>query len=271
MAELVNCAGEGLPLYLWGNMAEPGESAWEVGRRRAQREAGSFSYRNAVVVEADGRVVAALVGYPLPDAPEPIDYDRMPALFVPLQELENLAPRTWYVNVLATYAAYRGRGYGTRLLGIADQLAAATGRTGLSIIVSDANAGARRLYERCGYAEVAVRPMVKERWDESGRELGAPDQGRRRSGRHRVPVLDVADPAATAADRGTNEIAQDRWHHGRGAGPLRLAADGPPNDAGPRVRTPSGTLGRPKSEINLYEVPRASRSRRNGRQTGGLT
>ena len=27
------------------------------------------------------------------------------------------------------------------------------GRTGLSIIVSDANAGARRLYERCGYAE----------------------------------------------------------------------------------------------------------------------
>jgi hypothetical protein len=69
LAQLVNCAGEGLPLYLWGNMAEPGESAWEVGRRRAQREAGSFSYRNAVVVEADGRVVAALVGYPLPDAP----------------------------------------------------------------------------------------------------------------------------------------------------------------------------------------------------------
>jgi ribosomal protein S18 acetylase RimI-like enzyme len=149
-------------------MAEPGESAWEVGRRRAQREAGSFSYRNAVVVEADGRVVAALVGYPLPDAPEPIEYDRMPPLFVPLQELENLAPRTWYVNVLATYPAYRGRGYGTRLLGIADQLAAATGRTGLSIIVSDANAGARRLYERCGYVEVALRPMVKERWDGPG-------------------------------------------------------------------------------------------------------
>ena len=103
LAELVNLAGEGLPLYLWGQMAEPGESPWEVGRGRALREAGSFSYRNAVVAEADGRVVAGLVGYPLPDAPEPIDYDRMPALFVPLQELENLAPRTWYVNVLATY------------------------------------------------------------------------------------------------------------------------------------------------------------------------
>jgi ribosomal protein S18 acetylase RimI-like enzyme len=168
LAELINFAGEGLPLYLWTDMAEPGESPWEVGRRRALREVGSFSYRNAVVAEADGRAIASLVGYPLPDAPEPIDYDRMPPMFVPLQELENLAPRTWYVNVLATYPQYRGQGYGTRLLGIADRLAAATARTGLSIIVSDANAGARRLYERCGYRELATRPMVKERWENPG-------------------------------------------------------------------------------------------------------
>lgn len=168
LAELINFAGEGLPLYLWSEMAEPGESAWDVGRRRARRETGSFSYRNAVVAEADGRVVASLVGYALPEEPEPIDYDRMPAMFVPLQELENLAPRTWYVNVLAACADNRGRGYGTRLLGIAERQAAAAGSSGLSIIVSDANAGARRLYERCGYAEMARRPMVKERWQNPG-------------------------------------------------------------------------------------------------------
>ena len=168
LAALINFAGEGLPLYLWTNMAQPGESPWEVGRRRALREAGSFSYRNAVVAEVGGRTVASLVGDALPDAPEPIDYEQMPPIFVPLQELENLAPRTWYVNVLATYPEYRGLGYGTRLLGIADRLAAATGRTGLSIIVSDANAGARRLYERCGYYELAMRPMVKERWENVG-------------------------------------------------------------------------------------------------------
>lgn len=108
LAELIDFAGEGLPLYLWTNMAEPGESAWEVGRRRALREVGSFSYRNVVVVRVGGRVGASLVGYPLPDAPDPIDYDQMPPIFVPLQELENLAPRTWYVNVLATYPEYRG-------------------------------------------------------------------------------------------------------------------------------------------------------------------
>ena len=168
LAALVNLAGEGLPLYLWTSMAETGENAWDVGRSRALRETGSFSYRNATVAEVNGRVIAALIGYPLPDRPEPIDADRMPLMFVPLQELENLAPGTWYVNVLATFVEYRGRGYGSRLLGIAERLAAAAGRFGLSIIVSDANAGARRLYERCGCVEVAMRPLVKEGWENPG-------------------------------------------------------------------------------------------------------
>jgi len=38
----------------------------------------------------------------------------------------------------------------------------------MSIIVSDANSGARRLYQRAGYAEVATRPMVKEDWVNDG-------------------------------------------------------------------------------------------------------
>lgn len=168
LATLVNIAGEGLPLYLWGKMAEAGEDPWEVGRRRAERESGSFSFRNAIVAELDGRVVACLIGYPLPDVPEPIDRARMPAMFVPLQELENLAPGTWYVNVLAALAEYRGRGYGARLLGVAERLAATMHRSGLSIIVSDANSGARRLYARCGYVEAARRPMVKEAWANAG-------------------------------------------------------------------------------------------------------
>lgn len=169
LAELVNMAGEGLPLYLWSRMAEPGEDPWDVGRRRAGREEGSFSYRNAVVVEEEGEVISCLIGYPLPDEPEPIDYDTMPAMFVPLQELENLAPRTWYVNVLATYPTHRGKGHGARLLDIAERLAAETERARLSVIVSDANAGGRRLYERSGYREVATRPKVKDDWENPGK------------------------------------------------------------------------------------------------------
>ncbi len=168
LAELIDLAGEGMPSYLWAGMAEPGEGVWDVGRRRARREEGGFSYRNAAVLEEDGRVVACLIGYRLPDEPEPIDHERTPAMFVPLQELENLAPGTWYVNVLATYPEHRGSGYGTRLLELADRLATAAGSRGLSIIVSDANRAARRLYERRGCRVVAERVMVKERWENAG-------------------------------------------------------------------------------------------------------
>ena len=42
------------------------------------------------------------------------------------------------------------------------------GLRGTSLIVSDANRGARRLYERLGYEEVASRPMVKEQWRSDG-------------------------------------------------------------------------------------------------------
>jgi ribosomal protein S18 acetylase RimI-like enzyme len=173
LAELVNFAGDGLPLYLWEKMAAPGESAWEVGRRRARRDEGSFSYRNAVVVETEtavqATVMGCLIGYPEPEAPTPIDA-RMPAMFVPMQELENLAPASWYVNVLALYPQFRGQGWGARILGIADAIAARGGRPTLSVIVSDANTGARRLYQRCGYRETARRPMVKDDWQNPGRE-----------------------------------------------------------------------------------------------------
>jgi ribosomal protein S18 acetylase RimI-like enzyme len=170
LAELVHFASEGLAFYLWGKMAGPGGDPWAVGRERAQREQGAFSYRNAVVVEVEGQVAAGLIGYPLPDVPEPPPPDP-PAMFAPLNELEAMVPGTWYVNVLAAYPQHRGNGYGAALLGLAEQLARETGRRGLSIIVADTNFGARRLYQRCGYRERASRPMVKEGWQHPGRDF----------------------------------------------------------------------------------------------------
>ena len=167
LAELVQFASEGLALYLWTKMAGPGGDAWAIGRERAGRGTGGFSYHNSIVAVAEGRVAAGLIGYPLADQSEPMP-DNLPAMFAPLQELENLAPGTWYVNVLAAYPEHRAKGYGTALLAMADQLAAETGKRGLSIIVSDTNTGARKLYERCGYREVAKRKMVKEDWQHPG-------------------------------------------------------------------------------------------------------
>ena len=165
LAKLINYAGEGMPLYLWERMAEDGETAWDVGRRRARRTEGGFSFLNATIAETDGEVAGCLIGYALPEESEAIDYATMPPMFVPLQELENLAPATWYVNVLAVHPHLRGIGVGTALLKIAEQHAANKGCSGLSIIVADANEGARRLYERCGYVERASREMVKDDWE----------------------------------------------------------------------------------------------------------
>lgn len=168
LAELVNYAGEGMPLYLWSKLAAPGETAWEVGRRRAAREDGSFSYRNAIMIDQGGECAGCLIGYEIPVDPAPIGED-MPPMFVPLQELENLAPGTWYVNVLAVRPQFRGLGLGTKLLALADETGRSLGKPGMSVIVSDANPGAQRLYERCGYREAATRPMVKDDWQNEGR------------------------------------------------------------------------------------------------------
>jgi GNAT superfamily N-acetyltransferase len=131
LAELVNYAGEGLPLYLWTKLAEPGETAWDVGRRRAAREEGSFSYRNATIIEHDGRVAGSLIGYAIADDPEPIPSD-IPAMFWCLQELENLAPGTWYVNVLAVLPECRVLGLGSDLLRLADDTGRRLGKRGMS-------------------------------------------------------------------------------------------------------------------------------------------
>jgi ribosomal protein S18 acetylase RimI-like enzyme len=167
LAALVNFAGEGLPLYLWGKLAQSGQTAWDIGVQRASRDEGSFSYRNATIIEHDRQAAGCLIGYEIPDNPDPVVSD-MPPMFVPLQELENLAPATWYVNVLAVLPQYRNQGLGMQLLSFADKTGRTLGKRGMSVIVSDGNEGARRLYERSGYRFAATRPMVKEGWVNDG-------------------------------------------------------------------------------------------------------
>jgi ribosomal protein S18 acetylase RimI-like enzyme len=160
MARLVNLASEGLTAYLWARMAE-GEDPFTVGARRAARDEGAFSWRNAVIAEAGGAVAGLLVTYRIGNRPEPVD--DQPGMFQPLQMLENRALGTHYVNVLATYPAFRRRGVATRLLDAAERQAA--GASGLSLIVANANAPARRLYEGFGFAVAAEEAIMKEAWE----------------------------------------------------------------------------------------------------------
>ena len=163
LVRFINMAADDLPLHFWKKSAAPGVDPIAYGRERAARDTGSFSYRNAWLAEVDGEVAACLLGYPAADAPEPID-PGTPPIFVPLLELEALAPGSWYLNVLATYPQFRGKGLGSALLAKAEAVTRGFGRTTISLIAEDTHQEALRLYRAKGFTEVARRPVVKDDW-----------------------------------------------------------------------------------------------------------
>ncbi|MCY6382946.1 GNAT family N-acetyltransferase [Hoeflea prorocentri] len=166
LAQLVNIAGEGLPLVLWTSMAKADEDPWDLGASRARRTEGSFSWTNARIADIDGTVAGAIITYLTAPQPEPIN-DDTPEMFRPLIALENDVPETNYINVLAVFPQFRRMGIASALL---ESATANPGKNGASIIVADQNTGARRLYARHGFTEVARELIVKGDWRTKNRE-----------------------------------------------------------------------------------------------------
>lgn len=164
LAELVNIAGEGMPLYLWTQMADDESSPWKVGLQRAKRDSGGFSYTHAYVMEDKHNVVSCLIGYPIYDKASVEDYHTMPDMFVPLQRLEDQVTGSWYINVLATHSDYRDQGLGSELIKQAERFANKLALSSLSLIVADQNTAAIRLYERHGFITIAREDMIKDGW-----------------------------------------------------------------------------------------------------------
>ena len=162
LVRFINMAADDLPLHFWQKSVGPTGDPWAYGAERAARESGNFSYKNAWLAEDQGEVAACLLGYPAED-PGPITADT-PAIFAPLLELEGLAPGSWYLNVLATYAPHRGKGAGSALLAQAEHIARAQGHQTISLIAADTHKDALRLYTAKGFTEVARRPVVKGDW-----------------------------------------------------------------------------------------------------------
>ena len=160
LARLINLAGEGIPLWLWRRDAASDEEAFAIGAQRAARDSGGFSYTNAHVAEVDGQVAAMLLGYRLPDPYDIDDLDEAPEVVRPLIELESQAPGSWYLNAIATFENFRGRGVGSRLMSLALERARESGATELSLIVAQENQGAFRLYQREGYTPGESRPVI---------------------------------------------------------------------------------------------------------------
>lgn len=166
LARAIDLAGHGLPRHLWQAIAGPEGDALAIGRERAARDEGGFSWRNAVIAVVDGTPAGALVSYLTPAAPEPVPAGLDPCIAA-LIELENLAPRTRYINAVAVVPEARGLGVGRALMTAAG---ASPGPCGLSLITTDDNHAARTLYERMGYVEHARRRLLPGGWRTDSRE-----------------------------------------------------------------------------------------------------
>lgn len=148
MVDLVDMAGDGLPMATWSLHAPNDPRGF--GIRHAQRDRGGFTWRNAVIAEWAEVAVGMLMCWPLPLEPQPLE--DLPPLVRPIQALENLARGRVLVNALAVLPDYRRRGIGWMLLQTITDRAA--------LIVGDGNTPARSLYERLGFVEVAREAAV---------------------------------------------------------------------------------------------------------------
>jgi ribosomal protein S18 acetylase RimI-like enzyme len=161
IALLVNIATHGL-VAEDGFTAKYSEGTYnpiEAVRLRVMNEYDAFYWRKATMAVSGEEVAGMLLGSRDPDEPPPMPAG-LPDYIVPFFELAGEAPGAWYISMLAVHAPWRGKGLGRRLLDLAEEKRAETNGRGLSLIVEDINDGARRLYERHGFAVRATRPMI---------------------------------------------------------------------------------------------------------------
>lgn len=163
IALLVNIAVHGSIAQGWahGEEAEGTYDPIEVGRLDMMDDDTEFGWRSVTIAETtDGEVTGMLLGYRKADEFTPVP-DEVTGFMRPIEELEAEANGTWFVSMLGVHVTWRSRGIGSELLEVADVKRTETAASGVSLIVEDANAGARRLYERRGYRVRKTRPMAR--------------------------------------------------------------------------------------------------------------
>ena len=157
IARLYSISSDGVADYIWTQLAAPGEDIIDVGQRRYEREDSVFSYRNCTVAVHDDEILGMLVAFPMRVDKDAVSGDTDPVL-APYSVLEE--DGSYYICGMAFFPPYRGHGLGTRFLELAEAQALEKGLPKLSLIVFEQNDGAKRLYLRHGYREVARQPVV---------------------------------------------------------------------------------------------------------------
>ena len=152
IAELFSVSSGGVADYIWSQLAEEGEDTLDVGKMRYENEDLAFSYKNTTIAQINNEIAGMLVAFPMYVDPNKDFSDSDPVL-VPYEKLEE--DNSYYIFGVALFEKFRGRGIGSKLMDIAEEQAKEGGFKKLSLIVFEQNEGAKKLYDRLGYVEVA--------------------------------------------------------------------------------------------------------------------
>lgn len=128
----------------------------------AENEDTQYSYRNALVAMADGKIAGAIVGYDgsmlqqLRDASLRIIHKYNPDLTITDDETES---GEFYLDSLGVLPEYRSHGIGRKLIAAKMQQASEQGHKTFGLLVDFENPDAERLYASIGFKQVGVRPF----------------------------------------------------------------------------------------------------------------
>ena len=145
--------------------------------RQAFEEPGNLASREVITLaELDGRIAAAMAAFPVAETHERSRaYLRLTLRGTPFWSWAGTLRLFWvggraspkprddsfYIDALATDPELRRRGAAQALLDEAERVARATGLHALSLDTTMGNEGARALYARAGFDEVAYRPAAR--------------------------------------------------------------------------------------------------------------
>jgi len=108
----------------------------------------------------NNQLLGMILSYRQPDPYETGPLSEYPDIVRPLVELETRAPGSWYINAVATYKEYRGKGVARKLMADAEARARSAGCHSMSLIVASENTSAIKLYEYLGFNDVGSLPVV---------------------------------------------------------------------------------------------------------------
>ncbi len=168
IAELFQSASDGIADLIWARHVRGDECLLDIGARAFARTAGRLTCDNSLVIDDGANVVGVVVTFPCGanGASRRIQQlDRIPVEFADWP-----AYRTLHIGVVAVRPDYQGRGFGARLLSLAETEATMTGLVATTIIAPARNARACRFLLANGYMEfgrqkLPNQPLVRQTGD----------------------------------------------------------------------------------------------------------